>query len=76
MRTVSISQKPVAPSTATDRLAVSVKEAATLLGVSERSIRTWTQAGKIHAKKLGARVLYPVASLENLLQEVDATDVE
>jgi len=56
----------------TERLAVSRREAATMLGISERSLDNWTKAGKITARKIGTRVLYSVQSLQEFLN-VDST---
>jgi len=66
-------KKPIPPLTA-ERLAVSRREAATMLGISERSLDNWTKAGKLTARKIGARVLYPVQSLQEFLN-TDSTDV-
>jgi excisionase family DNA binding protein len=46
-----------------DRLAVNRQEAAALLGISERLLWTWTQAGNIPHLRIGTRVLYPVEQL-------------
>ena len=52
-------KKPASLPTA-ERLAVSKKEAAVMLGVSERSLDHWGKVGKIRATKAGTRVLFPV----------------
>ena len=55
----------------TDRLAVSKKEAAAMLGVSERSLNNWVRQGKLTARKAGTRLLFPVKSLQNFLDGVE-----
>ena len=54
-----------------DRLAVSKKEAAAMLGVCERSLNNWVKQGKIVAKKAGTRLLFPVKSLHDFLDGAD-----
>lgn len=54
-----------------ERLAVSAKEAAQMLGVTDRTVRNWTKSGELHARRIGGRVLYPVASLNAFLNEHD-----
>jgi excisionase family DNA binding protein len=55
-----------------DRLTVSRSEAARMLGISERLLWTWTNAGVIPHVRIGARVLYPVDQLREWLS--DATN--
>jgi len=50
-------------------LAVGRREAATLLGISERLLWTWTQAGTIPHVRIGSRVLYPVEQLRQWLSK-------
>jgi len=60
-------RKPSAPPV-TERLAVSKREASQLLGgVSERTLDNWVKQGKLTARKIGGRVLFPVSSLEAFL---------
>jgi len=59
-------------STATPSLALRPREAARALGVSERTLWSWTQAGTIPHLKRGRAVLYPVAALEQWLAEETA----
>lgn len=68
MPTITISHKASQPdNNALQPLAVSVREAAHLLGISERSLRKWTRQGKIRARRIGGRVLYSIATLEEFL---------
>lgn len=50
-------------------LAVGRKDAAALLGISERLLWTWTNAGTIPHARIGSRVLYPVDELRRWLEE-------
>ena len=52
-----------------DTLALRPRDAAKALGVSTRTLWTWTQAGTIPHVKQGRAVLYPRASLEKWLAE-------
>jgi hypothetical protein len=52
-------------------LAVSSKDAATMLGVSERTVFNLAREGKITCKKVGWRSLYPVASIRTFLESPD-----
>jgi len=54
---------------ANDVLAVSAKEAARLLGVSERALWNWAKDGLIRTVKIGRRVLYPITALKELLDQ-------
>lgn len=56
-------------STPTPSLALRPREAARALGVSERTLWSWTQAGEIPHVKMGRSVLYPTAALERWLAE-------
>jgi excisionase family DNA binding protein len=51
------------------KLAVSAREAAAMLGISERLLWTWTRSGKVPHLRLGVRVLYPVELLRAWLNE-------
>ena len=59
-------EKPV------EALAVNGKDAAKMLGVSERTVFNLVQAGKIVRKKIGWRSLYPVASIKAFLETPDS----
>ncbi len=61
------------PNERSERLAVNAKEAAALLGVSQRLLWTWTNAGQIPHVRLGRRVLYPVDELRRWLSEQVST---
>ncbi len=50
-----------------------IKEAARLLSVSPWSIRRWIRLDKIHAVRLGRRVLVPVNEIDRLSR--NATEV-
>ena len=52
-------------------LAVNSKDAATMLGVSERTVFNLASEGKIVCKKLGWRSLYTVASIKAFLETPD-----
>lgn len=52
-----------------NRLTVNRSEAAALLGISERLLWTWTNAGRIPHLRIGARVLYPLDGLRQWLEE-------
>lgn len=76
MPQITISRKASQPSDNTvPPLAVSVREAARLLGVSEKSVRNWTAQGKLHARRIGGRVLYSMKELETFLASDSATDM-
>jgi len=50
------------------RIALRPREAAQALGVSERTLWTWTQAGDVPHVRRGATVLYPVEALRDWLE--------
>lgn len=56
--------------TSTDLLTTA--EVAEWLHVSERTIRTWTQAGTLRAVRIGARVRYRRSTLEALIGALEA----
>ncbi len=51
------------------RLTVNRREAAQMLGISERLLWTLTNAGEVPHVRLGARVLYPVKALNEWIEE-------
>jgi len=51
------------------RLAMNVSEAAEALGVSARTLSTWTDEGIIPVVEIGGRLLYPVDVLRDWLSE-------
>ena len=51
----------------TDRIAYSVKEAASALGVSEWMVREEIRTGRIDSVRLGTRILIPRRELERLV---------
>ncbi len=52
-----------------DRLAVNRRDAAKLLGISERLLWTWTKLNRIPHARIGARVLYPLDLLRAWLRK-------
>lgn len=50
-------------------LAVDVQEAGRLTSLSTRTIRRYIKLGRIHAIRVGRRILVPVSSLKQLLEE-------
>jgi len=50
-------------------LALRPRQAAKALGVSERTLWTWTQQGSVPFVRLGKTVLYPTDSLRRWLDE-------
>ena len=67
-----ISPKQATPEKQIEPLAVNSRQAAKLLGVSEKTIFNLTRDGKIHRKKIGWRTLISVASLKAFLESPDA----
>ena len=57
------------------RLTVSRREAAEMLGISERLLWTWTSTGEIPHVRIGARVLYPVEQLRDWLNKRASSSV-
>lgn len=51
------------------KLAVRVREAASLIGLKEPTVRAYIRKGKIRAVKVGRAVLVPVSELERLVRE-------
>jgi excisionase family DNA binding protein len=54
-------------------LAVTVGRAASLIGVSRSTIRTYAKSGKLRVGRLGRRVIVPLESLEELVRESTVT---
>jgi excisionase family DNA binding protein len=52
-----------------EKLAVSVRDAAAMLSLSSRSIQSYIAAKKIPARKVGKRTLILVRDLEDFLRE-------
>ena len=50
-------------------LAVSIAEAARLVGLRKYTVRQYVQKGLIHAVWVGRRVLVPLTSLERLVEK-------
>lgn len=57
------------PKTDAPCLAMRPREAARALGVSERTLWTWTREGSIPHVRRGALILYPVDALRRWLDE-------
>jgi len=72
---LTISPKQETPEEQIEPLAVNSKQAARLLGVSERTIFNLTRDGKISCKKVGWRSLYSVASLRAFLESPDKEEL-
>lgn len=56
------------------RLSLRPREAARALGVGERLLWSWTNAGRIPHVRLGRAILYPVPALERWLEEQTETN--
>jgi excisionase family DNA binding protein len=54
--------------TQTDRLAVSIREAAAMLGISPRSVQKYVAAKVLPARKIGRRTVIPFSALEAFLR--------
>jgi excisionase family DNA binding protein len=52
----------------TERLAVSIREAAQMLSVSPRTIQNYLQAKMLLGRKIGRRTVIPVSALERVLR--------
>ncbi len=66
-RSASTTDAFVPASPSKSALAVNRREAASMLGISERLLWTWTKAGTIPHVRIGTRVLYPVEQLRQWL---------
>ncbi len=65
-----MSEQPPAPPTyigEPPRLALRPKEAARAMGISERLLWTWTNAGEIPHVRMGKAIIYPVHVLREWL---------
>lgn len=51
-----------------ERLAVGVRDAAAMLGISPRTIQNYISAKRLPARKIGRRTVIPVRALENFLR--------
>jgi len=69
----TIIPKKETPEQPVERLAVSAREVAEMLGVSERLVFQLTKDGTLPHKRLGARVIYPIDGLRRFLNETDAS---
>lgn len=67
MPAITIAPKNPSTPAVSERLAVSVKEAAAMLSVSEKTLRNWTKRGKLRCCQIEGRVLYPLAELRRLV---------
>ncbi len=66
MPRITAVSKPPAP---VDRLSLRPREAAIALGICERTLLTWTKAGKIPSFRVGGSVRYSVKLLEQWMAE-------
>jgi len=57
-------------------LAYRPRDAAKALGVSERTLWTWTKRGDVPHARIGGRLLYPVAVLERWLSKKAAAQAD
>lgn len=69
MNIVADSAKHAPSSLIPEPIAVGRREAAAMLGISERLLWTWTNTKTIPHARIGARVLYPVEGLRKWLEE-------
>jgi len=60
---------PAPKESSNEPLAVGRHQAAQMLGISERLLWTWTNAGMIPHLRIGTRVLYPVEQLRAWLSK-------
>jgi excisionase family DNA binding protein len=51
------------------RLALRPREAAEALGISARTLWTWTKEGRVPCVRLGGSIRYPVSCLTHWLEE-------
>lgn len=58
------------------RLALSAPEAAAALSISERTLRSETTAGRVPHVRIGGRIVYPVAELQQWLSRQAQTEGE
>jgi excisionase family DNA binding protein len=58
----------IAASNGLPRLAVSIREAATMLSISPRSVQNYIRLKKLPARKIGRRTVIPVRALEAFLR--------
>jgi excisionase family DNA binding protein len=59
-----------------ERLAVCIREAALMLGVSPRTIQNYITAKVLPARKIGRRTVIPVRALEAFLRTDHASPVQ
>lgn len=65
---IVLPRKPTVQEKQIEKLAVNSRDAATMLGVSERTIFKLTKEKRISRIKIGWRSLYPIASLKTFLE--------
>lgn len=73
---IIITPKQEEPKLQMEPLAVSTRDAAKLLGVSENTIAKLVKEGKITRRKIGWKSLYPVASLRAFLEMPNTDNCE
>lgn len=66
---MSTQRQPQPSPPSTTPLAVGRRDAAAMLGISERLLWTWTNAKTIPHVRIGTRVLYPVDELRRWLED-------
>jgi excisionase family DNA binding protein len=52
-----------------ERLAVSIREAAAMLGISPRSVQNYIRMKRLPARKIGRRTVLSIRALENFLRQ-------
>jgi len=64
-----MSRTPSTPPPSDHRLTVNRREAAQMLGISERLLWTLTNAREVPHVRIGARVLYPIDALKQWIED-------
>ena len=73
---ITICPQKEMPEKQIEPLAVNSRDAAKMLGVSERTIFNLAKQGRIVCRKIGWRSLYPVSSLKAFLESPEAEESE
>jgi len=68
---ITIPRKPTPVESGPAPLAVNVKVAAKLLGVCQRTVWEAAKRGELQSRKIGSRVVFPLAALETFLRGDD-----
>lgn len=62
--------------TTPEKLLLSIKEAARMLSVSDRTVWTLTNKGLLPVTRIGSRTLYSVESLRRFISEAERAESE